>query len=1161
MALSLSLLASLVSLLLLAEGENQSYGGGLHPRDIKKISDLSSNPESAAFAKERNKTFLTTLVQSNESGRISQLPLTLDTDEAVQGEGRENGKKSLSGRRSNEATNGAFGDIENNKDNQGVNDGGKKTRNRRNVGGTGPGMDGYSKDDGTSGERGRRRPAPSDQQKLYNDLFRNYNKHIRPVIHHEEVIKVQFEIALFNVLSLDTKNGVMITNTEVITKWYDPYLQWDPDDYNQTTSLLVMYDDVWHPDIILFNTADTNYESAIIHTNIIVEHSGLCKLATHALFTSVCNVAIEWFPFDQQTCDMIFASWTSDISKMVLVEGPSDITRYNPNQEFFMENFYSESFEDFNPCCEHPFSMISYHIQLQRRTKFAVFFFIVPGVLINMCALLVFTLPAESGEKIGLGINSMLAMIVFLMAMTEKLPPTQNLPLAGIYYGVCMAVVTINIAFSVYVLNLSYSGDRGYEVPVWMRITTLFVAKVTFMKVPTFIEELWDLDENRKIMKDKVRVFADQFNLPHNHEVINVIPHYNVKTSFSDSIKDPIQRRKVEALEGMLALMTQQSRKATHTQKVSELAEQWKYLSRVLDRLLFILFGITTFLFNLILLTQSPYSEEFEYCPMGPDMCGEDYDFDNADVGAHLAIPECLRMGDLIGIGEGLVSSNDTSPEHRLFIDLFSTYNKHIRPIKKHGEITQVFFELSLFDVLMLDTKNQYVRTNTEIIMKWMDSYLSWDPAEYEDTRVIRVPYKDIWYPDIILMNTGDAEYDSSILNTNAIVFHTGEVELLSHGIFNSICSLDVQYYPFDQQLCQLTFSSWTYDNEQIILLPGPADLSKFVQNPMFFLENFYREYKEVHNPCCKNPMSTIVFYIQLQRRTIFSLFFFIMPGILINICALMVFSIPSESGEKVGLGINSMLAMMVFLMAMTEKLPPTEKIPLAGVYYGTCITMIALNITFSVSVLNLNVMGMRGYKVPETVKIITLIVAKVFVVKIPTIVRESWRLDEREDNPNLTKVEPFEEVTDANGGLIKVFSVEHASPRAPEKPSQVMEDFEYSILKDPFQKRALMALDSMCLTLMKNRQATEMSENTNKLIEQWKFISRVMDRTLFVTFSLACLLFNIAILTSSPFREKFDYCPLEEGMCDDMTFEEIKEITLLSASNVHFDGHGGVEH
>lgn len=42
----------------------------------------------------------------------------------------------------------------------------------------------------------------SDQHKLYRDLFRDYNKHIRPVEHHDDIVTVHFEVALFNVLSL-----------------------------------------------------------------------------------------------------------------------------------------------------------------------------------------------------------------------------------------------------------------------------------------------------------------------------------------------------------------------------------------------------------------------------------------------------------------------------------------------------------------------------------------------------------------------------------------------------------------------------------------------------------------------------------------------------------------------------------------------------------------------------------------------------------------------------------------------------------------------------------------------------------------------------------------------------------------------------------------------
>ena len=52
-------------------------------------------------------------------------------------------------------------------------------------------------------------------------------------------------------------------------------------------------------------------------------------------------------------------------------------------------------------------------------------------------------------------------------------------------------------------------------------------------------------------------------------------------------------------------------------------------------------------------------------------------------------------------------------------------------------------------------------------------------------------------------------------------------------------------------------------------------------------------------------------------------------------ISALLVFYVPSESGEKVTLGISALLSMTVFLMTIRESLPPTEKTPLISKFCG----------------------------------------------------------------------------------------------------------------------------------------------------------------------------------------------------------------------------------
>ncbi|KAF2346094.1 Neurotransmitter-gated ion-channel ligand-binding domain, partial [Trinorchestia longiramus] len=127
---------------------------------------------------------------------------------------------------------------------------------------------------------------------------------------------------------------------------------------------------------------------------------------------------------------------------------------------------------------------------------------------------------------------------------------------------------------------------------------------------------------------------------------------------------------------------------------------------------------------------------------------------------------------------------------------------------------------------------------------------------QYGGVKYIRIPYYNIWYPDIILYNTAETDYESSILNTYAIIDYRGEVELVSHALLSSICDVDVEYYPFDQQVCKLRFSSWTYDRTGIVLTGGTTRIGHFSQNPEFFLENFWTRISEEYNECCPKPFS-----------------------------------------------------------------------------------------------------------------------------------------------------------------------------------------------------------------------------------------------------------------------------------------------------------------
>lgn len=57
-----------------------------------------------------------------------------------------------------------------------------------------------------------------------------------------------------------------------------------------------------------------------------------------------------------------------------------------------------------------------------------------------------------------------------------------------------------------------------------------------------------------------------------------------------------------------------------------------------------------------------------------------------------------------------------------------------------------------------------------------------------------------------------------------------------------------------------------------------------------------------------------------------------ILPSILITIVGFLGFLIPADSGEKVSMGVTTLLSMTVFLMVVAENMPPnSDSVPLIG--------------------------------------------------------------------------------------------------------------------------------------------------------------------------------------------------------------------------------------
>ncbi|XP_018369529.1 PREDICTED: acetylcholine receptor subunit alpha-like [Trachymyrmex cornetzi] len=255
-----------------------------------------------------------------------------------------------------------------------------------------------------------------DAKRLYDDLLSNYNKLVRPTFNATDNLTVKIKLKLSQIIDVNLKNQVMTTNLWVEQTWYDYKLKWDPKEYGGVEMLHVPSDHIWRPDIVLYNNADGNFEVTLA-TKATLNYTGRVEWKPPAIYKSSCEIDVEYFPFDEQTCMMKFGSWTYDgfqVDLRHIDEGKNgsvknsngvvdigiDLTEFYTSVEWDILEIPAVRHERYYTCCDEPYLDITFYITMRRKTLFYTVNLIIPCMGISFLTILVFYLPCDSGEKV-----------------------------------------------------------------------------------------------------------------------------------------------------------------------------------------------------------------------------------------------------------------------------------------------------------------------------------------------------------------------------------------------------------------------------------------------------------------------------------------------------------------------------------------------------------------------------------------------------------------------------------------------------------------------------------------------------------------------------------------------------------------------------------------
>merc|ERR1719297_348931 len=88
-------------------------------------------------------------------------------------------------------------------------------------------------------------------------------------------------------------------------------------------------------------------------------------------------------------------------------------------------------------------------------------------------AVLGFTLPPDSGEKLSLGVVIMLTITIFATIVSDMLPVSNNTPLIGTYFNCIMFMVASSVVTTIMILNYHHRQADTHAMPAWVQTVFL----------------------------------------------------------------------------------------------------------------------------------------------------------------------------------------------------------------------------------------------------------------------------------------------------------------------------------------------------------------------------------------------------------------------------------------------------------------------------------------------------------------------------------------------------------------------------------------------------------------------------------------------------------------------------------------------------------------
>ncbi|XP_048748305.1 neuronal acetylcholine receptor subunit alpha-9-like [Ostrea edulis] len=271
-----------------------------------------------------------------------------------------------------------------------------------------------------------------EMAEFYKTLYENYEPKLRPLKNQSHPIEVYIDVRLHSIVSYDERAGTLTSLILNSLSWTDEVLR-DKFSVNSVDYIEVPISKIWSPKHYIFNTAiedtvlktgEVRHEDCYLHQDgkIIYEYLGLA--------VTKCPANILKYPLDNHLCNITFFA-VEPIEKLIfyphyVVNGGNNGSAMFENEEWNTSNltsFFS---------VEHSHSVFQFYINISRKPMYILLNLTVPLVCLCVLNSFVFLLPESSGERISYSVTILLALVLYLNMIADRLPNSTPISLINI---------------------------------------------------------------------------------------------------------------------------------------------------------------------------------------------------------------------------------------------------------------------------------------------------------------------------------------------------------------------------------------------------------------------------------------------------------------------------------------------------------------------------------------------------------------------------------------------------------------------------------------------------------------------------------------------------------------------------------------------------------